>query len=410
MKRILSVILLLLMSVYISTAALPHLTPEIKVTMISQDPDPVEPGQVTKVKFKVENEGKETTEDVIVQILPQYPFSVYSSSNEKNIGKLRAGSTGADAVIVEFEIKVNENATERKTDIDLQVKIGKESTVSYTNSEFQINIQTHDAVLEIGSISSEPKQIAPGGTGKVTIMIKNLADSLLKDIKFQTSLSGTTIPLAPYQSSSERIIPILESNYQKALTFSFIADPTAVPGLYKIPLNITYNDEMGNSYAVNDVLAVIIGEEPKINAYIKKSTVLENKKEGKLTLEIANAGMNNVKFVELFILPSNDYELISTSTYYYIGDIDSDDTASEEISVYINKEVKTLKMPIKLKFYDANNQNYQQQFDLSVEIYSKSQLKDYGLIQNGNSYLYILIIIIVLGGYFYYRYHKKKKR
>jgi hypothetical protein len=381
---------------------------EISATLLSQTPDPVEPGQVVKVKFKIENDGVQTAKDVIVKLLPNSPFSIYNDVDEKNIGKLKASSTGADAAVVEFRIKVDEQAVEGETELELMVQIG-EAAISYTNDDFMIDIQTHDAVLDITSITYEPEQIAPGENAEIYVQVKNLADSLLKDVKFKLDLSDPMLPLAPYQSSSERRISQLKSNYQSSLSFNIIADPEATPGLFKVPLNITYNDEKGNSYSVDDVLAITVGEKPKIKAYVKKSTVHKTKEEGTITLEIANSGSSDIKYLEMYVLDSEDYELISTTDYYYLGDVDSDDTESEEIDVYVNKKVKTLHLPLMLKYYDANNKPYQQQFDLEMPLYSSSELKRFGLVESGNGWTYIIIILLGIGGYVYYRRYKKKK-
>ncbi|MBU0469868.1 MAG: hypothetical protein KKA62_05475 [Nanoarchaeota archaeon] len=385
-------------------------SPRIRVTLQSQDPDPVEPGQILTIKFKVENNGGESNNDVIVRLLPSFPFKMYGDSAEKNIGTLRAVSTGADAMIVEFKLKVDEEAVEGDTELELEVETGNGKT-SYINNEFLINIQTKDAVLDIVSITSEPKQIAPGESAEISVLVKNLADSLLKDIKFKLDLDSSTLPLAPYQSSSERRISQLKSNYQNSMTFGIIAKPDAVPGLYKIPLTISYNDETGASYSVSDVLAVVIGDMPKVKAYIKKSSVLQADKEGKITLEIANAGNIDVKSAELILLPSEDYQLVGTSDYFYLGGIDSDDTESEEVDLYINKKVEVLNFPVQLKYYDANNKPFQQTFDLQMDLYSSSQLKKFGVIQNGNVWVWISLLVLGAGGYFYYtKYYKKKKK
>ena len=376
---------------------------DISVTLLSQDPDPVEPGQVVKVKFKVENDGDETSTDSYVKIIPQFPFSIYNDVTEKNIGHLRAASTGADAVIVEFKLKVDESAIEGDTELELMVKTGVLSWINYKDDDFMIDIQTHDAVLDITSISFEPQQIAPGENAEASIMVKNMADSLLKDIKFKLNFSDNDLPLAPYQSSSERRIAQLKSGYQNSLNFKFMADPEAIPGLYKVPLTISYNDEKGNSYSVNDILAVIVGETPQLTAYVKKSSVLQASKNGKLTLELANTGSSDMKFLELFVLPSDDYKLISTSDYFYIGDVDSDDTESEELDIYINKNVELLHLPIKLKYADANNKPYQQTFDLELDLYSSSELKKFGVLEKSNFWLYLILVILGGAGYWYYK-------
>jgi len=407
MKRtIYLVILMFVLSVSVIQASDLYTSPDIQVTMVSQDPDPVEPGQVVKLKFKIENDGTETTSDAVVKLDLKKPFSMYGGSANINIGKLGAAATGADAHIVEFLVKIDEQAAEKETEIELEVRVG-EASYAFTNDEFMIDIQTHDAVLEIVSIIPEPKQIAPGGKGKITVLVKNLADSLLKDIKFKLDFSGATIPMVPYQSSSERRIAQLQSNYQKVMVFDVLANPEAPAGLYKVPLNISYNDEKGNSYLIEDVMAVSVGEKPNIRPYIKKSSVLQSKKAGKVTLEVANAGTTDIKFLEMEILSSKDFQLVSTTNYFYIGDVDSDDTESEEIDIFVTTKAKSLNIPVKLKYYDANNQNYQQQFNLNMNLYSSSQLKKFGVIPTSKAGFYLVVVVLVVIGILMYRSYKK---
>jgi hypothetical protein len=380
-------------------------SPQIKAILQSQDPDPVEPGEIITVKFKIENEGQQSGNDIIVELRPKFPFTLYGDTATRNLGKLKAVSTGADAIVIQYRLKVDEGAVEKDTELELRIKDG-DGYISYTNNDFLISVQTNDAILDITSITSEPEQIAPGETAEVSVMVKNLADSLLRDIKFNLNFNG--IGLAPYQSSSQRRIAQLPSNYQNTLKFKIIADPEAEPGLYKVPVNITYTDENGKNYYISDLLALTVGDAPKVRAYLKKSTVLQANKAGVVTLEIANAGTTNVKFLELKILPSDDYELISTSDYIYIGDVDSDDTESEELDIFIKRGVKTLHFPIQLKYTDANNKALQQAFDLELNLYSSSKLRKYGLAEGSKLGLYGLILIIIGVGYLIYRRRSKK--
>lgn len=376
---------------------------DITVTLVSQDPDPVEPGEIVTVKFKIENGGEESNEETTVKISPVFPFSIYGDVTEKNIGKLRASATGGDAEIVEFKLKVDDAAVEKETEIELEVLTGT-SGVRYADDEFLIDIETRDAILDITSIKYEPEQVPPGKSADIKISVKNLADSLLKDITFDLDLSSDDLPLAPYQSSSQRQIDVLNSNYQLPLSFKVIADPSASPGLYKVPLNITYYDEQGNDYFIEEILAVSVGEKPNLKSYIKKSTVLQSEMPGKVTLEVANAGTTDVKFLEITILPSEDFELVSTSNYFYIGDVDSDDTESEELDVYIIADDKeSLIFPVELKYFDANNQVYTELVKLELDLYSTWQLKKFGVIERNTSWIWFLVIILIVVGYFIYR-------
>lgn len=410
-KRGFLVLSLLIMAIFSVSlvSAISYSAPHITATLMSQDPDPVEPGQIVTIKLKIENDGTETNKDVIVKLLPKFPFTLYGTSAEKNLGKLRASSTGADAEIVEFKLKVDESAVEEDAELELQIQTG-DTSVSYTNNEIMVDIQTHDAVLAITSITSEPASIAPGGTAKITIMVKNTADSLLKDIKFKLDMSSSALPLAPYQSSSERRISQLQTNYQQTMTFNIIAKPDATSGLYKIPLNISYSDEQGTDYTQTDTLAMLIGEIPKVSLYLKKSTLLGAKSVGKITLEVANAGSTDIKFVELTLKPSEDYQLVTTHNYFYLGNIASDDTQSEEIDIYLNKDFEKdgkAKIPVHLKYADANNKIYQQDSELELNIYSSSELKKFGLVSGSSAWVYVLAVILVLLGIFLYRRYRK---
>ena len=171
--------------------------------------------------------------------------------------------------------------------------------------------------------------------------------------------------------------------------------------------NFSYTDEQGKAYSYSDLLAVLVGEKPKVSAYIKKSTVQQAGENGKITLELANTGSTDLKFLELTLLPSEDYKLITPSSYFYLGDVDSDDTESEEIEVYVKEDVQKLKLPVKLKYADANNQPYQQQFDLELQMYSTSELKKFGVISKSNAWTYILVVVWVLFGALLYRRYRK---
>ncbi len=409
MKKILLLFFILAVTVASIQAINTPSSPRINVTFVSQSPDPVEPGQIVTIKFKIENEGTETTNDAIVRILPKYPFTIYNDVAEKNIGKLRASTTGADAIDIEFKLKIDSSAVEQETELELEIQVG-EGKVSYTNNEFEIDIQTQDAVLDIKSITFEPSQIKPGETGRISLTVRNLADSLLKDIKVKLDFTSATLPLAPYQSSSERILPQLDSNFQDTLLYDVIATPDATPGLHKVPINITYYDEDGKFYAINDIIAVQIGDQPKIRAFLRKTSSLEAGSNTKVTLSLANAGASDLKFVEVTLLASESYELLGSSRYFYIGDVDTDDTESEELELFIHPDQEILTLPLKVEFLDANNHPFVQEFNLELPLFEHSELKQYGVVQSSNAGLIIVLLLLGGAGFYLYRKYRKKQK
>ena len=51
----------------------------IKATLVNQEPDPAGPGEIVDVRFKFENKGGENAEDITAELLPDYPFSLYTN-------------------------------------------------------------------------------------------------------------------------------------------------------------------------------------------------------------------------------------------------------------------------------------------------------------------------------------------
>ena len=286
MKKIFYLFCLSLLLIGIVSAAAPH----IVATLLNQDPDPVEQGDVVELRFKIENDGEETSESVEAEILPKYPFSLYSGEAIKKIGKLRAGQTGADAVIVDYKLRVDEKAVEGDNEIEFIVRAGT-LEFSYTDNEFMVDI---------------------------------------------------------------------------------------------------------NDYTT-----------PDIRAYIKENTVLEKNSRGTITLEIANVDITDVKFLQLILLPSEDYQLLSSSNYVYIGDIDSDDTDSEDFEIFVKSPKDGgVSFPIRLEYQDSNENSYEKELHLKFNVYSSSELSKYGLKEANYWSIIIFLVILAIIIYFY----RKKRR
>src|SRR3989344_8468779 len=97
---------------------------DIAVTLINQEPDPAEPGKYVDVRFKFDNNGSGEARNVIVELLPEYPFSLDSGvSPARNIGTIQSMQKGDVGVIVKYRLIVDENAVEGGNDLRVRYKI-----------------------------------------------------------------------------------------------------------------------------------------------------------------------------------------------------------------------------------------------------------------------------------------------
>jgi len=95
------------------TTQRPSSIQDIAVNLISQKPDPAEPGKYVDVRFKFDNNGTGEARDVEAEIIIEYPFSLDPGRNAiKKLGTLQSRQKGDVGVIAKYKLRVDENAVE----------------------------------------------------------------------------------------------------------------------------------------------------------------------------------------------------------------------------------------------------------------------------------------------------------
>lgn len=379
-------VLLLLSSFAAATVDKPYLT----TTLMKYEPQPAEPGKYVKVYIKLENSGSGTSENVLMKLVPEFPFSLDpGKSEEEFVGLLGGGSFH----VAEYNLKVDEKAVEGTNILKVRYNSDKNQEV-WVEQMLSISIQTQDAVLGITDISTEPKEIVPGSTGEIMMTVENMADSALTDVTINLDLSSDDLLFAPFNSASEKSIYQLESKESHQFSFNIIAYPDVSAGVYKIPATITYNDNIGNSYSKSEIIGVLVNSKPDIQVMVESTTLLSDKEMGEVVLKIVNKGLSDVKLMTLSLKETGKYEILSSSKEEYIGNLDSDDFETVDFTLLLN-DVEELNIPLSLSYRDNNNQLYDEEFTLKLNIRSAKELGQ-GNGQKGWIVLIIIIVVIVL--------------
>ncbi len=387
--------------------------------LVNQNPDPAEPGGYVEIRFKVENVGADYAKDVVFELLPEYPFSLdRGMSATRRIGDMYMYQVGKEAFILYYKLRVDKNAVEGNNPIKLKYSLD-DGAIWRRVGPFDVRIQTHDAILAVNSVVSEPKEMPQGAVSLLTINIENMADSLLKDIKTTleiltktTTTTGVTteeLPFSPVDSTNEIIIKNLDSHESKNITFRLMVDADAESKNYKVPLKIEYSDELGKNYTKNNYIGMIVGSKPDITANIENSDVYFSGSAGEISVKFVNKGSSDIKFVYATLQNSKEYEIVSPAGVY-VGNIDSDDYETAEYTIYVKRtRKKSLTLPLLIEYRDANNKLYTENMNINLKLYSASQAKRYGLIKSNKAIGFFITVIIVAAGIFFYRKYKKKK-
>ncbi len=393
---------------------------QIRVTMVNYQPDPGEPGKYVDVIFKIENMGSSNAENVIFEILPEYPFSLDpGESVAQKIGSVWGRQIGDNGVMVTYRLRIDENAVEGENEISVRYSLDNGVTWQKPN-EFYINVKTHDAILNIKKIDYNPDPMPPGKKALLSIQLENMADSLLKDVQIElelikvlrstTSVTYEELPFSTIGTTNKQVIKKINSRETETVDFTIIPNPDASANIYKITVNIEYSDELGTNYSKSEIISIVIGDEPLLEPLLDSTEVFMKGQAGMVYLSFTNKGTTGVKLLDIELKESDYIKVISPSKVY-LGNVDSDDYETAEFKIYI-KDTEDSKVPLILEYnyLDPNNNFYEKQKTVYINSYTRDEAKKYGIDgYSNNSSGFIIILIVIVAGYFVYRWWKKRK-
>lgn len=381
----------------------------IRVSLLSQTPDPVAPGRYVELRFRIENLGTASSEELLFELVPEYPFSLDpGDSTRRTLGSFYGRAIGDEAATLFYKLRVDTNAVEG--DNTIRLKYSVDDGDSWAFNDFTIRIQGDTSQVGISSVKAEPERFVPGQETLATITVSNMGDSFIQDVAVKLDLSAATTPFAPINSATEKKVKTIAAGKTADFAFNLITLGNAESSIYKVPVTITYSDSTGTSHTKSDYISLVVGTEPDIVVLLDSQEFYSSGASGEITVKFVNKGVTDVKFLNVMLNPSDGFELLSPSMVY-IGNLDSDDFETADFKLYAKPTTdKYLVLPIGIEYTDANNKAYHQDVELNIRLYSSAELKRYGF-SNGNPLVGIIIILaIVGGGYLIFRRRKKNKK
>ncbi len=401
MRNIFLILIFILMSfnVYAMQSAI-YIDNQLRVDLIRYDPSLVQPGEDFNIWFSLTNTGTEELKDFDIIFVDSFPFSIHSGNSSVHFDSLKVGQSKE----ISYNVLVNQNALETNQSFTLQYYSKKlMQTIGQT---FKINIQRVRLFSEI-KFNAEPEEINPGNIGKIKFLIKNPLKSIIKDITIKLNLTDLSIPFAPVGSTSEKKLSLIAIGETGEIEFEIAALPNAEAGLYKVPITLEYYDELGRATTKSDLIGLKIGSKPDLLISLDSREVYKKGDNGKLIIKFVNKGLTNIKFLNAKLGKSRYYTILS-SNEAYIGNIDSDDyeTADFEVSIRGSDWGKVI-LPLTINYLDANNNEYNLDKNLELQIYTSWTARKFGLVKPNNLLTISVILIILLTLYLGYRRFRK---
>jgi len=350
--------LLLIFSLFATPASAAVESANLKVTIVETNPYPAKIGEYLNLSLQVENVGGDKADNVDIEIVPQYPFSLDSGTNSvQNIGVLNPGRTATK----EFYLFVDKNAQKGIRSLDVRTRTNKNSPWSEKDFDIRIGTETFNSkgTVELEKVVSNPATFMPGDRGTVTVTLTNTATTQTVSIDGSDYDTNARIQSAVLKPLSDEIA-ILDSPYEEMgllgpgnsieLTFNVRIAEDAGDGTHNLELAIE-----GNSFDYNSKKNIPLKVDSS-NIKVIPSKALQLV-DGKSTIEfdVANTHPNELNSVS--IKPEAEGVKFYPAEYF-IGPMDSDELFTVEFDAAIdNSSIANRENPEKINMSLTANYN-----------------------------------------------------
>jgi hypothetical protein len=284
----------------------------LNVSLISQNPDPARAGEMVELRFVIENTGGQTTNDLKFELLTQYPFmEIPGEEYTKSVSAMRAYQTGADGVPIKYKVRVDKDAIKGTNEIKLKVS-EEGSDISIIN-DFDVEVTGSENAQ---TIYVDKSLLNPGEETPLKFTITNAGSSPLQNLVFSWNEENGYI--LPVYSDNTKYIKYIDVGKSADLDYTVVADVNADPGLYKLDLTLTYENDQGVSQQMTMKTGIFIGGETDFDVTFSESSA------GQTSLSVANIGNNPALSVTVRV-PSQQNYAVTGSTSSIIGNLDKGD-------------------------------------------------------------------------------------
>lgn len=408
----------------------------LSLNVVNQDPDPAVAGNLVNLRIGVQNIGSDTANDVVISIVPEYPFElVPGTTASQDIGTV-IGYQGyydtANMKIVKYQLRVDSNAPAGTYPVKITYNEAGSASIQ-TLISVDVKNQENAEVIQIDKTS-----LVPGVQTPIKFKISNVGNAPLKDLTFYWENADNII--LPVGSDNTRYVKYLDVNDSAIIEYQVIADTNAQAGLYKLDLHLSYSDSVNNSQQqVSTIAGLYVGGGTDFDVAFSESS------SGQTSFSIANVGSNPATSVSI-IIPQQQNWRVTGSNSVIVGNLNKGDytvasftlqslaataaagfnrtartdTAAQpspqDFAQRITNASQTLDMQIAYTDTMGQRQLIQKQIELSLQNLAGNSTQAAFATRrtNGSDQLVLyaaiaVVAVALVGGYLFYRRRKRAK-
>ncbi|MEM0475263.1 MAG: hypothetical protein QW343_00500 [Candidatus Norongarragalinales archaeon] len=374
----------------------------LSISGLKYSPYPAEPGKYIDFFIGLDN-GAYPIYDVECKLDSSFPFSV--DDPNQAMQKIAYLPVGQGAVL-KYKVRVADNAVTGYNDLVFSCR---SRGADWVSAKMQVYVQVQEAILSITQVKITPSELKPGDKAVFSIKLENTGNSPIKDVSLKLAFTDDQ-PFTAIGSSNTKRIALVEPKGTVELSFDVLTYPDAAIKAYRIPLELAYYSANGTKTMRTDYTGVLVESKPEISIALESATLNKNASFGSIIFNVINKGVADAKFLEVEVLPVAGFRVLAGEKIY-VGALDSDDYQAVEVKGYAETAASELRLPVALRFKDANNRAYEEKTEIVVPIYSQSELEKYGLAapQGIIWTATAAVVVLAVAWLAYSRFVKKKK-
>ena len=287
----------------------------LSISLANYDPDPAIAGGTVEVRIGIENIGGTPANNLMLEILPSYPFELVSGENAvQNIGIIQGYQTDSTAniKIVKYRMQVNKDTPAGS--YELKVKYYEQGSIDLTQKSLYLDVKSRESA-EV--IHIDKTMLVPGKQSSLKFTINNVGNSPLRDLTFNWENDDKVI--LPVGSDNTRYIRYIDIGNGTDLEYQVMADTNAQPGLYKLNLYLTYENSISNqTKKISTFAGVYVGGGTDFDVAFSDNA------NSQMSFSVANIGSNPANSVSV-IIPEQPGWSVSGTNSVIIGNLNKGD-------------------------------------------------------------------------------------
>lgn len=246
--------------------------------------------------------------------------------------------------------------------------------VEYADSAGNREVETREigvyvrSAPEIGLTASlEGSPLTASRANKVTILVKNLYDGPVTEVKTLLTLKG--LPMVVAGGEPNAYFPRIEPGEAGRMELEILVSPQVEETVYEAELTVSYRDPMGQPRT--DSLPVPMIVQGALRLEFRDIQVATSSLYPGATVdiigELLNGGTVTARLAEVSLALSPPFSETPESTYY-IGDVTAYSTASFTLSFKIDEDAEPGKYPLKLVAVCENSYGDKIRVEKTIEV------------------------------------------